>query len=58
MEVKQPQKGSLEEYKLEAIIENLRIPEISADVLKNATLGNIVLDELKTAIDENEKPIH
>lgn len=58
MEVNQPQKGSLEENKLEAIIESLGIPEISADVLKNAALGNIVLDELKTALDESEKPIH
>tara|TARA_Y100000590_G_scaffold263893_1_gene296427 strand:+ start:286654 stop:286830 length:177 start_codon:yes stop_codon:yes gene_type:complete len=58
MEVKQPQIGSLDENKLEAIIENLGIPEISADVLRTAALGNIVLDELKTALDETEKPIH
>ncbi|MCO4755841.1 MAG: hypothetical protein KC478_15275 [Bacteriovoracaceae bacterium] len=48
----------VDESQLDSIIESLGIPEISADVLKTATLGNFVLDELKTAIDETEKPIH
>ena len=46
------------EQKLEEAIKQLGITELSPETLKAARLGQDLLDEVKSVIDEGQKPIH